>query len=158
MPAPSGPAEPMTRTPTKTSMRTRTTTHADPRGDEALVVALRAALPPDRVHTDDLERTLYGRDASLMRGETAAVCFPLSAAEVQACVRTAVAFDRPFVPRGAGTGLAGGAVPRGRPVVIVTTKMNRSLDVDLDERGAWVEPGVINLDLSRELRPPGFHF
>jgi glycolate oxidase len=148
----------MTRTPTRTSTKTRTTTRADPPGDEALVAALRAALAPDRVHTDDLERTLYGRDASLMRGEAAAVCFPLTAAEVQACVRTAIAFDRPFVPRGAGTGLAGGAVPRGRPVVIVTTKMNRILDVDLDERVAWVEPGVVNLDLSRELRPLGFHF
>ena len=62
------------------------------------------------------------------------------------------------MPRGSGTGLAGGAVPRGRPVMIVTTRMNRVLEVDLEERVAWVEPGVINLDLSRQLRPLGFHF
>ena len=60
---------------------------------------------------------------------------------------------RPFTPRGAGTGLAGGAVPLGGPVVIVTTKMNRIVSVDPDERVAWVEPGVINLDLHAALAP-----
>ncbi len=93
-----------------------------------------------------------------MRGDAAAVCFPLTSAEVQACVRIARAHGRPFVPRGAGTGLAGGAVPRGRPVMIVTTKMNRVVEVDTEERIAWVEPGVINLDLTRHLRPLGYHF
>ena len=49
----------------------------------------------------------------------------------------------PFVPRGSGTGLAGGATPAGEvpPVVIVTTKMNRILEVDPDQRLAWVQPG-----------------
>ncbi|MFN0092752.1 MAG: FAD-binding oxidoreductase [Acidimicrobiales bacterium] len=132
------------------------------RADEAFLAELRQALSADRVRADPLELRLYGRDASLMRGEVAAVCFPLSTAEVQACVRVARRHGRPFVPRGAGTGLAGGAVPRGlggrRPVMIVTTKMNRVLDVDLEERVAWVEPGVVNLDLTKQLRPLGFHY
>ena len=126
--------------------------------DRALVADLREALAFERVHTDGLELALYGRDASLERGEAAAVCFPLTAAEVQSCVRIARRHGRAFVPRGSGTGLAGGTVPRDRPVMIVTTRMNHVLDVDLDERVAWVEPGVINLELSRELRPLGFHF
>src|SRR5690606_14575585 len=100
----------------------------------------------------------YGRDASLMEGEAGIVCFPLSTAEVQACVRLARAHGRPFVPRGSGTGLAGGAVPLDGSVVIVTTRMNRVLDVDLDERVAWVEPGVLNLDLSRHVAEHGLHF
>jgi glycolate oxidase len=126
--------------------------------DRALASDLREALGPAQVHTDGLELALYGRDASLERGEVAAVCFPSTAADVQSCVLVARRHRRPFVPRGSGTGLAGGAVPRGRPVMIVTTRMNRILEVDLEERVAWVEPGVINLDLSRELRPLGFHF
>src|SRR3954451_25424811 len=127
-------------------------------GEAVLVEELPAALAPDRVPFDGLELALYGRDASLERGDAAVVCFPTSTEEVQACVRLARRHGRPFVPRGAGTGLAGGAVPRQRPVMIVTTRMNRILEVDTAERVAWVEPGVINLDLTRQLRPLGFHF
>jgi glycolate oxidase len=62
------------------------------------------------------------------------------------------------VPRGAGTGLAGGAVPCDEPVVVVTTRMNRVLEVDAPNAVAWVEPGVLNLDLTRFVAPLGFHF
>ena len=58
-------------------------------GDAALVEELRAALAPDRVHVGGLELALYGRDASLERGDAAVVCFPTSTEEVQACVRLA---------------------------------------------------------------------
>jgi glycolate oxidase len=64
----------------------------------------------------------------------------------------------PFVARGSGTGLAGGAVPLGGALVIVTTKMTRVLSVDLDARQAWVEPGVLNADLSRRLAEHGVHY
>ncbi len=86
------------------------------------------------------------------------MCFPLTTEEVQACVVTAVKHGRPFVTRGSGTGLAGGAVPLDDPVVIVTTKMNRVLSVDPEARIAWVEPGVLNLDLSRAVAHLGLHF
>jgi glycolate oxidase len=125
----------------------------------ALVSDLRAALSHDRVRAEPLELELYAHDASIVEGgSTPVVCFPLTTAEVQSCVRLARAHGRPFTARGAGTGLAGGAVPLGDPVVVVTTKMNRILDVDSDERVAWVEPGVVNLDLSRSLAPLGLHF
>jgi glycolate oxidase len=126
--------------------------------DDALVADLRAALGRERVHADDLELALYGRDASLERGEVAAVCFPTSTEEVRDAVLVARRHGRSFLARGAGTGLAGGAVPTGRPVMIVTTRMNRVLDVQLVDRVAWVEPGVVNLDLTKELRPLGFHY
>jgi glycolate oxidase len=98
-------------------------------------------------------------DSSIFAGGLSGpVCFPLTTAEVQSIVCIAERYQRAVVPRGAGTGLAGGAIPLGAPIVIALTKMNRILDVDLDNRIAWIEPGVINLDLSLHLRPLGFHF
>src|SRR3954470_4716168 len=127
--------------------------------DDALVADLRAQLAADRVRAEPLELSLYGHDASIVvGGHAAGVCFPLTTEEVQACVRVARAHNRPFTARGAGTGLAGGAVPLGEPVVVVTTKMNRILSIDADQRVAWVEPGVINLDLTRTLMTHGLHF
>ena len=125
----------------------------------SLLDDLRVALDADRVRAEPFELSLYGHDASIVEGGRAAVvCFPMSTREVQSCVRIARAHGRPFTARGAGTGLAGGAVPLGEPVVVVTTKMNRILSIDVDERVAWVEPGVVNLDLTRSLRVHGLHF
>jgi glycolate oxidase len=124
----------------------------------ALVADLEAALAPARVRAEPLAMRLYGRDASVLEGTPAVVCFPESTAEVQAAVRIARRHGRPIVPRGSGTGLAGGAVPVGEPVVIVTTRMNRVLGVDAEDRVAWVEPGVLNLDLSRAVAHLGLHF
>jgi glycolate oxidase len=86
------------------------------------------------------------------------VCFPRDAAEVAAAVRVALQHGRPFVARGSGTGLAGGATPLDDPVVIVTTQMNRVLEIDPEARIAWVEPGVLNLDLSRAVAGLGLHY
>jgi glycolate oxidase len=101
---------------------------------------------------------LYARDAGVAEGSAAAVCFPRDAAEVAAAVRVALKHGRPFVARGSGTGLAGGATPLEDPVVIVTTQMNRVLEVDAEARVAWVEPGVLNLDLSRAVAHLGLHY
>ncbi len=129
---------------------------------DALVADLRGVLGERRVLTSDLERRLYGRDASVIEGAAGVVVFPVTTAEVQAAVRIARRHGHPVVPRGSGTGLAGGAVPvpvdgRG-PVVVVTSKMDRVLEVDADDRVAWVQPGVLNLDLSRAVAPLGLHF
>jgi glycolate oxidase len=128
--------------------------------DESLVADLQAAMAPDRVRADASEVRLYGRDASMITGEAAVVCFPLSTDEVAAAVTVCRKHQRPFVPRGSGTGLAGGATPTGDtpPVIIVTTKMNRILEIDPVQRLAWVEPGVLNLDLSRSVAHLGLHF
>ncbi|MEZ5378374.1 MAG: FAD-linked oxidase C-terminal domain-containing protein [Acidimicrobiales bacterium] len=126
---------------------------------DPVVVDLRAALSPDRVRDDGAERALLGHDASVFDGGVSGpICFPTSTAEVQAIMRIAAAHGRAVVPRGAGTGLAGGAIPLGAPIVVAMTKMNSIIDVDTDNRVAWVEPGVINLDLTKHLQPLGFHF
>jgi len=126
--------------------------------NEALAADLRAALAPDRVRTNATELGLYGRDASNIEGSTAVVCFPLTTSEVQAAVRAAQRHGVAFVARGAGTGLAGGATPLDHALVIATTKMNRVLSVDPVNRMAWVEPGVLNLDLTRQVAHLGLHF
>ncbi len=111
------------------------------------------------VHARPAGRFLAGRDASVYQGgQSGPVCFPRNTSEVRALVEVANRHQRAVVPRGAGTGLAGGAVPLGDPVVITTTRMNNIGPVDLDSRTVWVEPGVINLDLSRHLQPQGYHF
>jgi len=125
---------------------------------DALLADLRATLGPDRARAEPLELALYSRDAGVARGSAAAVCFPRNGYDVAQAVRVAAQHDRPFVVRGSGTGLAGGATPLGDPLVIVTTQMNRVLGVDADERVAWVEPGVLNLDLSREVAHLGLHY
>ena len=111
--------------------------------------SLERALTRSRVHANPSETQLYGRDASNIAGQPSVVCFPESTAEVQAIVRICRNHGVPFVPRGSGTGLAGGAVPPEGAVVISLAKMDRILSVDIVNRHAWVEPGVLNLDLSR---------
>ncbi|MEM9515643.1 MAG: FAD-linked oxidase C-terminal domain-containing protein [Actinomycetota bacterium] len=124
----------------------------------SLVDDLIAALGVDRVHTAESELWLYRHDASNLSGRATAVCFPTTTTEVQACVRAAVRHDAPFVARGSGTGLAGGAVPPDGAVVIATSKMTRIRSVDPVNRIAWVEPGVLNLDLTRHVTSLGLHF
>jgi glycolate oxidase len=129
------------------------------RRPHALIEELRVALGPEGVHVGDASRALFARDASTIGGGSASVvCFPTSTAEVQACVRAANRHGVPFVARGSGTGLAGGAVPLDGAVVVVTTRMNRILSTDEVARVAWVEPGVLNLDLSRAVAPLGLRF
>ena len=116
------------------------------------------AVGPGRASAEPLELALYARDAGVAEGSAVAVCWPRSPDEVAAAVRVARRHGRPFVARGSGTGLAGGATPLDDPVVIVTTQMNRLLDVDATARTAWVEPGVLNLDLSRAVHHLGLHY
>ena len=130
---------------------------------DGVTLALRSALAGDRVLSEPIELALFSKDASVIEGRAGVVCFPLDTAEVQAAVRIAREHGRAVVPRGSGTGLAGGAVPHaqdgdGPPVVVVTSKMDRILEIDPDDRVAWVQPGVLNLDLSRAVAGHGLHF
>ena len=124
----------------------------------SLAEDMRRLLGDDRVLTGALDRHLYGTDAGVFSGETSMVVMPQSTGEVAQVVRIAERHSAAVVARGAGTGLAGGAVPTGGAVVVSTALMNAIDDVDLDDRTAWVGPGVINLDLSRHTSPHGYHF
>ncbi|GIV00348.1 MAG: FAD-binding protein [Actinomycetota bacterium] len=120
--------------------------------------ALASALGPDRVLSDPLSLALYARDASMVEGGCALVALPRSVEEVVACVKVAAEHGLAVVPRGSGTGLAGGATPIGDALVVVTTKMDRILEIRPEDRLAWVEPGVRNLDLANALAPYGFTY
>ncbi len=86
------------------------------------------------------------------------VVFPQSADEVVRIVRECVAAKVPFVPRGAGTSLAGGCLPVGGGVMISLTKMGKILEINHRDRYAVVEPGVVNVRLTRALAGSGFHY
>jgi glycolate oxidase len=120
--------------------------------------ALEQALGEGEVLSDPLSLRLYARDASMVEGGCALVVFPRSTDDVAACARIAAAHGLPVVPRGSGTGLAGGSTPLGDALVVTTTKMTRILEIRAEDRLAWVEPGVPNLDLANALRPHGFTF
>lgn len=119
---------------------------------------LRSVLGHENVLTEPIERYLYSKDAGLRRGEVAIVALPASTAEVVAVVKAARRAGAAVIPRGGGSGLTGGAVPAGEGVLVVLTRMNRILEVDVANRTVWVEPGVINLDLSNHTAPLGLHF
>jgi glycolate oxidase len=125
---------------------------------DAARLALEAALGPAGVLTDPLALGLYARDASMVEGGCALVAFPRSADDVVACMHVAAEHGLAVVPRGSGTGLAGGATPIGDALVVVTAKMDRVLEVRPEDRLAWVEPGVLNLDLANALAPYGFTY
>ena len=120
--------------------------------------ALEDALGAAEILTEPIALKLYARDASLVEGSAALVAFPRKIDDIVACLRIAAEYGLPVVPRGSGTGLAGGATPIGDALVVVTTKMNRVIEVRPEDRLAWVEPGVINLDLARALAPSGYTF
>jgi glycolate oxidase len=124
----------------------------------ALADDLRAAIGDLLVRTGPTELSLYRHDASNMEGSTSVVCLPESTSQVQACVRIAHRHGVAFVARGSGTGLSGGAVPLDGAVVIVTSKMNKILSIDAVNRQAWVQPGLLNLDLSRRIEHLRVHF
>ena len=87
-----------------------------------------------------------------------AVVLPRSTDEVQGIVRICAREGVPFVARGAGTGLSGGALPAAGGIVISLARMNRILEVDLANQRVVVEPGVINLQVTQAVGPEGFYY
>lgn len=120
--------------------------------------ALGRCLASERIHWSGADVDLYAHDASVSPGAASAVCFPVDVGEIQAVLSTCHQFDVPFVARGSGTGLAGGAVASKGWLVISLAKMNRILSIDQVNRLAWVEPGVLNLDLTRKASEFGLYF
>lgn len=83
---------------------------------------------------------------------------PDDAGQVAEIVRACGAEGVPYVARGSGTGLSGGALPRADGVLIVTSRMRRVLEVDVESERAVVEPGVINLDVTKQAAPYGYYY
>ncbi len=92
------------------------------------------------------------------RVRPAVVVLPATTEEVAACVKRAREHNMAIVPRGSGTGLSGGALPIEGSVVIGTSRMRSILDTDFENQRMRVQPGVINLDISRYLAPYGYYY
>jgi len=86
------------------------------------------------------------------------VVFPRTTEDVAQVVRLCNAHDVPFLPRGAGTSLAGGCLPVGGGVMIVFTRMKQILEINLRDRYAIVQPGVVNIWLTNALKGTGYHY
>ena len=130
------------------------TIHATNLADE-----LRELLGPDRVLDAHSDLAVYECDAFVIEKHCPNVAvFPQTTAEVAAIVKLCNERAMPFVPRGAGTSLAGGGLPVGGGVMIVLTRMREILEVNLRDRYAVVEPGVVNGHLNKRLAGTGFHY
>src|SRR5262245_5153936 len=124
-----------------------------------LIDRLRAVVGPGALLTSPSELLVYECDGyTIEKNAPDVVVFPSSTEQVAEVVKVCNEVGVPFLPRGAGTSLAGGCLPVGGGVMLALTRMKRILEVNYRDRYAVVEPGVINLWLTNHLKPKGFHF
>lgn len=102
--------------------------------------------------------SLYEYDGGVDKARPDLVVFPRSTEDVVSIVRIARQHGVPIVGRGAGTGLSGGAVPRAGGLIVSFSRMNRILEIDLENERAVVQPGVVNLDLTLAVQANGYFF
>ena len=127
--------------------------------DARVIDELRTICGDAAVLREPVQLLTYECDAlPAMRQKPAAVVLPGSAAEVQQVVRVCSREGVPFVARGHGTGLSGGALPVPGGVVISLARLNRVLEVDIPNRRVTVEPGVTNLEITRQVAPYGYYY
>src|SRR5262249_33303290 len=125
----------------------------------ALIDRLRSIVGPDALLTSPSELLVYECDGfTIEKNKPDVVVFPTTTEQVVKVGKACQEFDVPFVPRRAGTSLAGGCLPVGGGVMITLSRMKKILEVDYRNRYAVVEPGVVNLWLTNHLKPHGYHF
>jgi glycolate oxidase len=128
-------------------------------GVEAVTRRARELLPADAVITERARLRTYECDGlAHYRVTPALVVFPRDTAQLAGIVRACAEHRVPYVARGAGTGLSGGALPHAEGVLVVTSQMRAITEVRPDDQRAVVEPGVINLDVTRAATPHGYYY
>ena len=125
---------------------------------EALAQALGEVVGPAAVFTHPADLLAYEYDGSVLTAIPDFVVSPASTDQVAGVMRVSSRFGVPIIPRGSGTGLSGGAITPIGGIVLSLTKMRRILSVDLDNRMAVVEPGVINLDITKAVENQGYFY
>ena len=119
---------------------------------------LEAVLGEDAVLWAPEDLLVYEYDATIDRGAPQAIAFPSSADDVVAILGVARTHGLPVTPRGAGTGLSGGALAVRGGIIIAMNRMRRILSLDAEARTALVEPGVVNLELGQEAARHGLAY
>lgn len=123
------------------------------------LAALRGIVGAEGLLADQDELLVYECDGfTIEKNVPDVVVFPTSTEQVVSIVKLCNEYQVPFVPRGAGTSLAGGCLPVGGGVMIALTRMRRILEVNLRDRYAVVEPGLVNVHLTQHLKGTGFHY
>src|SRR4029079_3244315 len=124
-----------------------------------LLDSLRRAVGNENVLAADSDLMCYACDAvTIEKNSPDVVVFPRDTADVAQIVKICNAAGVPFIPRGAGTSLAGVCLSVGGGVMIVLTRMKRILEINLRDRFAIVEPGVVNVWLTNALKGTGYHY
>ncbi len=127
--------------------------------NSSLIRKLTEIVGPGGVIHDSKQLAAYECDAYVAQtGRPAAVVLPADTDQVAQVVRCLARAGVPFLPRGAGTGLSGGATPMHQEVVISLARMDKLLHVDFANQRATVQPGFVNLDLTRQVAPQGFYY
>jgi glycolate oxidase len=124
-----------------------------------LITGLQGIVSPAAILTSPSDLLVYECDGyTIEKKKPDVVVFPTSTEQVVQIVKLCNELNVPFLPRGAGTSLAGGCLPVGGGVMIALTRMKRILEVNYRDRYAVVEPGVVNLWLTNHLKPHGYHY
>jgi glycolate oxidase len=123
-----------------------------------LIRELRAIVDERFALVEKEDVIVYEQDGSIFQVMPEIVVLPGSVEEVSAVVKAAKRADVPIVPRGSGTGLAGGAVPAEGGVILSLARLNRIINIDLENHVAVVEPGVINADITKAVARDGFFY
>ncbi|MBV8809724.1 MAG: FAD-binding protein [Acidobacteriaceae bacterium] len=126
--------------------------------DSAALAAMESRLGKNAVLSQASDRKLYEYDGGVDKSMPDVVVFPRTTEDVVALVKLAREYSLPIVGRGAGTGLSGGAIARAGGVMISFARMNRILEIDIENERALVQPGVVNLDISLAVQPFGYFY
>jgi len=125
--------------------------------EQALSEIEKALGPRGYLHRPE-DLTLYEYDGGVDKARPQAVVFPRSTEDVVTVVKLAAKHNVAIVGRGAGTGLSGGAIPRAGGIVISFARMNQILEIDLANERAVLQPGVVNLDITRAVEAGGYFY
>ncbi|MBO8164831.1 MAG: FAD-binding protein [Brevibacillus sp.] len=129
------------------------------RKKDKLIESLIAVVGEDAIYYEHEDLLAYECDGYVIhKGLPRAVVFPSTTEEVSQIVKILHAQKIPFIPRGAGTGLSGGATPMGGEVIISLVRMKQLLEVDFENRRAVVQPGFVNLKLTNAIAEKGYYY
>src|SRR5260221_1677361 len=126
--------------------------------DASIIRQLRKILGKDAVLDRPEELMLYEYDGGQDKSRPGAVVFPENTQQVSKIMRLASQNKIPVVPRGAGTGLSGGAIAQKEAIGLSLARMNKILEIDIDNQRAVVQPGVVNLEVSNAAAKYGYYY